>query len=117
MLIYRTHLNKKHSIMAEEYDYIELTMEDGTTLNCEIFDTFAFEDKHYALLTPVEDDENDDDEEEKDEEDTYYFIMRCEVRDDEMELFEVEDDEEFERVAAYVQSLEDEEDEEDKEGD
>ena len=73
--------------MSEELEnYVEITDEDGVSTKCEIYDVIDFEDKTYALLLPLEDAEG-------------YFQS-------------IEDEDEFNRVCNYIESLEDEEDEE-----
>ncbi|MBQ3819089.1 DUF1292 domain-containing protein [bacterium] len=79
---------------------IETLDEDGNLVKFELFDVVEVDDKEYALLLPVDD---EDDEE--------VVLMRI-TKDGEEYLFEtIDDDAEFEKVAAYVESMDDEEDE------
>ena len=79
---------------------IETLDEDGNLVKFELFDVVEVDDKEYALLLPVD----DEDEEE-------VVLMRI-TKDGEEYLFEtIDDDDEFEKVAAYVESMDDEEDE------
>ena len=79
---------------------IETLDEDGNLVKFELFDVVVVDDKEYALLLPVD----DEDEEE-------VVLMRI-TKDGEEYLFEtIDNDEEFEKVAAYVESMDDEEDE------
>ena len=42
-------------IMSKE-NYVEIQMEDGTTIQCSIYDIVHFESKEYALLTMKDND-------------------------------------------------------------
>ena len=93
-------------IMSEELEqnYVEIIGDDGKMMKCEIYDVIDFEEKTYALLLPVGEDEQDDDAE---------VILMEYVEEDEDGYFQnIEDDAEFERVCAYVESLEDEDEDE-----
>lgn len=86
----------------EEKQLIETVDEEGKVVNFELFDIIEFEEKEYALLLPAES-ENDEDE---------VVLMKL-TKDGEDYLFEaIEDDEEFDKVAEYIENL-DEENEED----
>ena len=92
--------------MSEELEqnYVEIIGDDGKMMKCEIYDVIDFEEKTYALLLPVGEDEQDDDAE---------VILMEYVEEDEDGYFQnIEDDAEFERVCAYVESLEDEDEDE-----
>ena len=79
---------------------IETLDEDGNLVKFELVDVVEVDDTEYALLLPVD----DEDEEE-------VVLMRI-TKDGEEYLFEtIDNDEEFEKVAAYVESMDDEEDE------
>lgn len=83
--------------MAEEDQIIETVDENGNVVKFELFDIVEVDEKEYALLLPVE--------EESDE----VVLMKI-TKDGEEYLFEtIEDDEEFEKVAEYVENMEDEE--------
>jgi len=85
----------------EERQLIETVDEEGNVINFELFDIVEFEEKEYALLLPAED-QSDDDE---------VVLMRL-TKDGEDYLFEaIDDDDEFGRVAEYIENLELEEDE------
>lgn len=87
----------------EEKQLIETVDEDGNVINFELFDIVEVEEKEYALLLPTEAEEGEEDE---------IVLMRL-TKDGEDYLFEtIDNDEEFEKVAKYIESLEDEEDEE-----
>lgn len=88
--------------MAEinEDQIIETTTEDGEVVQFKLFDIIEFEEKEYALLLPVETEDDDD---------TELVLMRL-VKEDDDYLFEtIEDDEEFDRVSEYIESIDDEE--------
>ena len=86
----------------EEKQLIETVDEDGNVINFELYDIVEVDGQEYALLLPAEEDEADD-------EDGEIVLMRL-TKDGEDYLFEtIEDDEEFNKVEAYIQSLEDEE--------
>ena len=81
---------------------IENIDEDGEVIEFELFDVIEFEEKEYALLLPVgvEVDEDSDESE--------MVLMRL-VKDGEDYSFEtIDDEEEFERVSDYLESIEDE---------
>lgn len=83
-----------------EDQIIETITEDGEKVQFRLFDIIEFEEKEYALLLPLDDEEGDEPE---------LVLMRLQ-KEDEDYLFEtIEDDEEFERVSEYIESLDDEE--------
>lgn len=94
--------------MADENEnLIEITDDDGTVIKCELYDIIEFEDKRYALLVEV----NDEDE----EIDPEVVLMRY-VEEGEESYFEtIDDDDEFERVSDYIESLSPEENNDDDE--
>ncbi len=88
----------------EENQLIETVDEEGNVITFELYDIVEVDEQEYALLLPSEDKEESDEAE--------LVIMRL-TKDGEDYLFEtIEDEAEFEKVAAYVESLEDEEYEE-----
>ena len=86
--------------MTEENQLIELVTDEGKTINCEVFDLIEFEDKTYALLVPADADEQDEEE---------YILLEYVEEGDECTFVSIEDDEEFNRVWDYIESLADEE--------
>ena len=96
-------------IMSEEnqeleQQYVEIVGEDGTTEKCEIYDVIDFEDKTYALLLPLSEDE--------DGEEAEVIVMEYVEESENDGYFQnIEDEAEFQRVCAYIESLEDEEEE------
>ena len=82
--------------MAEKR-IIETVDENGNNIKFELFDIIVFEDQEYALLTnpEVEDDEN-------------IVVMKLLNDGDGYTLETIEDDDEFDRVQEYIESVEDE---------
>ena len=84
--------------MAEEDQIIETVDENGKVVKFELFDIVEVDEQEYALLLPVEDEESDE-----------IVLMRL-TKDGEEYLFEtIDDDEEFEKVAQYVENMDEEE--------
>ncbi len=94
-----------------EYDdnqLIETVDEDGNVITFELYDIVEVDEQEYALLLPSEDIDEESDEGE-------LVIMRL-SKDGEDYIFEtIDDDDEFNKVAAYIENLEDEEDDEEEE--
>ncbi len=90
--------------MTEENEnLIEITDDDGTVIKCELCDIIEFEDKQYALLI-----ESDSDEEEPE-----VVLMRYLEEGEESYFETIDDDDEFERVSEYIESLDSEDEEDD----
>ena len=87
--------------MTEENDIIEITDEDGNVIKCELYDIVEVEGKQYAVLA----------EEGADEEETELVLMRMVENGDSDEVFfeTIDDDDEFEKVQEYIESLAEEE--------
>ena len=84
----------------EELNIIELSDEDGNVTTCEIYDIVEFEEKTYAMLLPVEGDGDGNEPE---------LIVLEYIEDGEEGRFEsIDDEEEFQRVCDYIESLMDE---------
>ena len=89
----------------DEQQYVEVLWEDGSIIKCEIYDVIDFENKTYALLIPLG--EEDDD--------TEVIVMEYVEDDEDSAHFQtIEDENEFNRVCEYVQTI-NEEDVEDEE--
>ena len=83
----------------EEQNFVELCDEDGVVTKCEVYDVVDFEEKTYALLLPLEDEQEDDPE----------LILLEYIEDgDECYFQNIDDEDEFERVSEYIESLVDE---------
>ncbi|MBQ9245898.1 DUF1292 domain-containing protein [bacterium] len=89
--------------MAEENDNIVETVdENGNKISFEVMDFVTVDDVEYALLIPTEHDCDcgcEDDE---------VIVMRIKREGEEYLFEEIEDDAEFEKVAAYIEQIEDE---------
>ena len=83
----------------EEMNLVELADEDGNITNCEIYDIVEFEGKTYALLLPLEDGS---------EEDPELIVLEYVEEGDEASFVSIEDEDEFNRVCDYIESLADE---------
>ncbi len=90
--------------MAEVNDdqIIETVTEDGEKVQFKLFDIVEFEEKEYALLLPLEDEDNEDAE---------LVLMQLTKEDDDYIFETIEDDDEFDRVSEYIESLADEDEE------
>lgn len=79
----------------ENENLIEITDDDGTVIKCELYDIVEFENKQYALLL-----ESDSEDEEPE-----VVLMRYTEEGEESYFETIEDDEEFEKVSEYIESL------------
>jgi uncharacterized protein YrzB (UPF0473 family) len=81
----------------EEDEVIVLTDDDGEEHEFNLIDTITIDDKEYAILQPVEEEEA--------------IILRFGIDDDGDEvLYDIEDDEEWEKVADAWQEMSGEDD-------
>ena len=87
---------KKNPEMEEEVDIITLEFDEGEEVECEIMGVFDFNGKEYIALIP--DDGTDD----------VYIYGYKEVGEDEFEIVDIDDDAEFEAVAAEFDKIMDE---------
>lgn len=86
--------------MSEELEsnLVELADEDGNVTQCEIYDVVDFEGKTYVMLLPQEDGDEDPE-----------IIVMEYVEEGEEGFFQnIDDEEEFDRVCEYIESLADE---------
>ena len=72
----------------DDDEYLTLEFEDGGELECEILGVFDVDGKEYIALLP------------SDGSDDVYLYGYQEVDEDAFDLLDIEDDEEFEKVAA-----------------
>ena len=87
----------------DERQLIETVDEAGNVINFELYDIVEVDNQEYALLFPAEPEEDDDENE--------VVLMRL-TKDGEDYLFEsIDDDDEFEKVAKYVETMDEEEEE------
>lgn len=85
----------------EKFDLIETVDEDGNPITFQLFDVIEFENKEYALLLPFDEDDESDESE--------MVLMRLITEDNDEYSFEtIDDEEEFEAVAEYIESFGDE---------
>ncbi len=90
----------EHDLEDLEEQMIETVDEEGNVINFQLIDIIEMEGKEYALLLPQE---NDDSEEEEKE----VVLMRL-IKEGEEYTFEmIEDDDEFNKVVDYIDTLDD----------
>ena len=87
---------KKNPDREEDGDIITLEFDEGEEVECEIMGVFDFNGKEYIALIP--DDGTDD----------VYIYGYKEVGEDEFEIVDIDDDAEFEAVAAEFDKIMDE---------
>ena len=86
----------------EEENYITLEFDDGEAVECEILGVFDVEGQEYMALAA------DDGSEE------IYFFHYREIDEEEFEILDIEEEEEFQKVAdIFNEIMEEEEDEDD----
>jgi uncharacterized protein YrzB (UPF0473 family) len=91
--------------MANENDNIAVVVdEEGREISLEVLDMFTLDDIEYALLLPVGHHEKECDCGCEDE----AVIMRVKRDGEEYYFEQIENDEEFDKVAAYIEEIEDE---------
>ena len=84
----------------ENDELIETVDEEGNKVTFELLDVVTVDDVEYALLLPK--DVKDDDEEGE------ILVMRLKKDGEEYSFEAIDDDEEFNKVAEYIEELEDE---------
>lgn len=94
-------MNEENQEMEQQF--VEIYGEDGKIVKCEIYDVIDFEEKTYALLLPVDEDESDEDAE--------VIVMEYIEEGEEGYFQNIDDEAEFQKVCAYIESLEDDEEE------
>ena len=87
---------KKNPEMEEDVEIITLEFDEGEEVECEIMGVFDFNGKEYIALIP--DDGTDD----------VYIYGYKEICEEEFEIVDIEDDAEFEAVAAEFDKIMDE---------
>jgi len=80
----------------EEQNVVEIMDEDGVATQCEVYDVVEFEGKSYALLFPLD---------EEDDEEAELIVLQYIEEGDECYFQSIDDQEEFDRVCEYIQSL------------
>jgi uncharacterized protein YrzB (UPF0473 family) len=102
-------------------DMLTLVDEEGEEHNFFVLEILEVDGKSYAVLAPEDDDEDmddlddDPDDDEDDEDGSDAFIFRIEMKDGDEQLVTVDDEEEFDRVAAALAELETWDDTDDEE--
>ena len=81
---------------------IETIDEEGNKVVFELLDIVTVDNIEYALLLPVE--------EKKKEEEGEILVMRLKKDGEEFSFEAIEDDDEFNKIAEYIEELEDETD-------
>ncbi|MBO7672699.1 DUF1292 domain-containing protein [bacterium] len=84
--------------MEKTVNVIETIDENGNSIKFELFNMISFEGKDYALLLPVDKEQSEE-----------LVLMEILKDGEDYSFASIEDDEEFERVSDYIESLEDEE--------
>lgn len=77
----------------DDIEMIDITYEDGTSCSCEVIAHFDVEDISYAALLP-EGDENSD-----------ILVYRYSENGDDVELCEITDEDEFNKVADVLDEI------------
>lgn len=84
----------------DEKQLIETVDEQGNVISFELYDIVEVDEQEYALLLPTESEEGEEEE---------LVLMRL-SKDGEDYIFEsIDNDEEFDKVAEYVESMDEEE--------
>lgn len=87
-------MTNKNEQLIETFD------EEGNKVTFELLDIVTVEDVEYALLLPSDSSEEDEEGE--------ILVMRLKKDGEEFSFEAIEDDEEFNRIAEYIEELEDE---------
>ncbi len=86
--------------MAEKNEQlIETLDEEGNKVSFELIDIVTVDNIEYALLLPVKDKKDDEGE---------ILVMRLKKDGEEFSFEAIDDDDEFNRIAEYIEELEDE---------
>ena len=86
----------------EKMDIIETIDEEGNPISFQLFDVIEYEGNEYAMLLPVDEDEEDESDEAE------MVLMRLVHEGDEYSFETIEDEDEFNAVAEYIESFGDE---------
>ena len=93
----------------QDENLITLEGDDGHSYSCQLIDIFEFEKQEYALLlkeTDLEETKTEStDPATETDDDGSIIVMRILQRDDQYIFQTIENDQEFERVIAYVEEL------------
>lgn len=80
----------------EELNLVELVDEDGNNISCEVWDLIEFEEKTYAILVPVNTENSEEPEQ---------ILLEYVEEGDECTFVSIEDEDEFNRVWDYIETL------------
>lgn len=83
----------------KDLDTMTLSLDDGSHLECLVISVFTIHDKQYIALLPMSDDGD------VDENADFYLYGFQEMEDEDCILEDIEDDEEFEMVSFYFESM------------
>lgn len=98
--------------MADENsDLVTLVDEEGHEHQFNLVDVVELEDRRYALMVPIGDEKAG---EEDEEEEAFIFRLETDEKGEDV-LVDIDDDEEFERVCAAFDEVDEDLDEEDEE--
>lgn len=86
-------MSKNNNVPEEENDQITLILEDDTELVCDVIAYFPCNGSSYVALLPADDEDSD------------YFLYRYEEREDDIELFDITDDDEYDMVADTFEEM------------
>ena len=89
----------------EEQNIVTIVDENGSEVQCEVYDIVEYEDKMYALMLPLD----------EDEEEAEFIVLEYVEEGDECFFRSIDDEDEFDGVSAYIQSLNYDEEFEDNE--
>jgi len=89
---------KNHDEIEEQL--IETVDEEGNIINFELIDIIDMDGQEYGLLLPKDDEDVSDEEKE-------VVLMRLTKEDEEYVFEMIEDDEEFNKVVEYIDTLDD----------
>ncbi|MCL6614582.1 MAG: DUF1292 domain-containing protein [Firmicutes bacterium] len=95
--------------MAEETDLVTLVDEEGKEHHFELIDVIEVDERRYAVMTPVEEERAEDEEGE-----AYIFRLETDENGEEI-LVDVDDEDEFDRVCAALEELDEDFDDEGEE--
>lgn len=77
----------------DDIEMIDITYEDGTSCSCEVIAHFDVEDISYAALLPEDDEDSD------------ILVYRYSENGDDVELCEITDEDEFNKVADVLDEI------------
>ena len=98
-------MEHEHELVEQEFEVFDMVMEDGTEVEFAILDYFDTEDKGYVVVAPSAAFDEASEDEEFD-----IFFYRYFADTEEVEF--IEDEAEYERVAAFYDALCEEEEKE-----